>query len=251
MTIFYFTATGNSLAVAKRFGGTLISIPQVIDSNELRYKDDIVGVVFPIYGLGLPKMVRVFLEKVKIIADYTFIIGTYGNMSGAAMRNVQKLARKNGYRFDYANDLLMLDNYLPMFEMSKEQDKLPSKNVEDNLTKIIGDIGKRNHLEASASVMSRALSAVCSFMPSNNKNALKYIVNEQCNNCGVCTQVCPAKNIKVTTDRVDFNERCEGCMACLHICPQNALHLKGEKSHMRWRHPEVSLKEIIKANNRG
>ena len=33
MTIFYFTATGNSLAVAKRIGDNLISIPQVIDNQ--------------------------------------------------------------------------------------------------------------------------------------------------------------------------------------------------------------------------
>jgi len=50
MTIFYFTATGNSLALAKRIGGTLVSIPQVVDSENLYYKDDAIGVVFPVYG---------------------------------------------------------------------------------------------------------------------------------------------------------------------------------------------------------
>lgn len=60
MTIFYFTSTGNSLAAAKRIlssesGGTLISIPQVIDSPSLEYSDDVIGIVFPIYGLASPK----------------------------------------------------------------------------------------------------------------------------------------------------------------------------------------------------
>jgi len=32
MTIFYFTGTGNSLAIAKSIGGSLISIPQVLAS---------------------------------------------------------------------------------------------------------------------------------------------------------------------------------------------------------------------------
>ena len=36
MTILYFTATGNSLAVAKRLGGTLLSIPQLIREDDLR-----------------------------------------------------------------------------------------------------------------------------------------------------------------------------------------------------------------------
>jgi hypothetical protein len=40
-------------------------------------------------------------------------------------------------------------------------------------------------------------------------------------------------------------------MACLHLCPQNALHLRRERSNKRWRNPDVSLQEIIMANNRG
>ncbi|SPW87228.1 Uncharacterised protein [Enterococcus faecium] len=35
MTILYFTATGNSLYVAKRLGGKLISIPQMIKENNM------------------------------------------------------------------------------------------------------------------------------------------------------------------------------------------------------------------------
>ena len=58
MLIFYFTATGNSLAVAKRIGGNLISIPQVIDSQNLKYKDDAIGIVFPIYSLEPAKIVN-------------------------------------------------------------------------------------------------------------------------------------------------------------------------------------------------
>ena len=92
MTVFYFTATGNSLAVAKRIGGTLISIPQVVDSENLHYKDDAIGIVFPVYGWTTPVMVGRFLDKVKFEADYIFAIGTYGNIPGAAMYHLQKRA---------------------------------------------------------------------------------------------------------------------------------------------------------------
>jgi flavodoxin len=46
MTIFYFTDTGNSFAIAKAIGGILISVPQVIDSDNLHFKDDAIGLVF-------------------------------------------------------------------------------------------------------------------------------------------------------------------------------------------------------------
>jgi hypothetical protein len=83
MTIFYCTSTGNSLAVAKRIGGNLISIPQIIDALETHYNDDAIGVVFPVYSNAPPRMVRLFLDKVRLEADYLFAIGTYGNLPGA------------------------------------------------------------------------------------------------------------------------------------------------------------------------
>lgn len=79
--------------------------------------------------------------------------------------------------------------------------------------------------------------------------AQKYIVNDDCNSCGTCAKVYPAKNINVQ-EMVEFFDHCAGCQACLHLCPKNAIHLKNEKSDVHWRNPEVSLKEIIQANNR-
>ncbi|MCL2757194.1 MAG: 4Fe-4S ferredoxin, partial [Coriobacteriia bacterium] len=74
MTVFFFTSTGNSLAIAKRIGGNLVAIPQVINSPETHYSDDTIGIVFPVYRLAPPRMVRQFLDKVTFEADYTFAI---------------------------------------------------------------------------------------------------------------------------------------------------------------------------------
>lgn len=249
MTIFYFTSTGNSLAVAKAIGGKLISIPQVMDAPQRHYKDDVIGVVFPVYGLLPAKIVQDFLDKVKFEAEYTFAIGTYGNMPGGCMRKVQKQAEKNGCRFDYANDILMLDNFLPVFEMGAEMEKLPRKKAQENLAKIVEDIHSRKHRTAEASIGGKILTAMGPLMSPNSKGAQKYLVNDRCNQCGTCAKVCPTKNIAVA-DKVIFSDCCAGCLACLHHCPQNAIHLKNEKSAIRWRNPDVSLGEIISANSR-
>jgi ferredoxin len=249
MTIFYFTSTGNSLSVAKRIGENLISIPQIIEAPETHYKDDCLGVVFPIYNLSLPGMVRFFFDKVTLEADYIFAIGTYGNIAGPCMYNIQKQAIKNGCRLDYVNQIFMVDNFLPVFEIGKEITKLPLKKVEENIEKIISDIKNRKHIQATASLGMRALSSVLNSFGTTGKNAQKYLINDQCTKCGTCVKVCPAKNISVT-DRVQFSDHCEACLACVHLCPQNAIHLKNEKSGKRWRNPDVSLKEIISSNNR-
>jgi ferredoxin len=249
MTIFYFTSTGNSLALAKRIGGNLISIPQVIDALETHYKDDAIGVVFPVYSNAPPRMVCRFFDKVRLEADYLFAIGTYGNLPGACMYNLQKNAEKRKFRFDYLNGLLMVDNFLPVFEIDAQIAKLPKKRTEEMTANIVKDIQNRKHLQARAGLGLRAVAFILNALDSTDKNAQSYIVNSQCVKCAVCARVCPVKNIEVT-DKVHFGVHCEACLACVHLCPQNAIHLKNEKSNKRWRNPEVSLAEIINANNR-
>jgi ferredoxin len=255
MTIFYFTSTGNSLAVAKRIGGeaaTLISIPQIIDAPTLEYSDDVIGLVFPIYGFGMPKMCRKFLAKAKLIADYVFAIGTYGNLPGACMRNVQIYATEFGNRIDYAESLLMVDNYLPGFDVNKQVAKLPEKRVDENLSRIIADIAARKKQTATASLWWRFMTAGIQAGEKavfKDTQAQSYIVNEKCTKCGTCAKICPSGNITVT-NKVLFANKCEWCLGCLHLCPMNAIHMKNERSSARWRNPEVKLAEIIKANNR-
>ena len=62
MTICYFTATGNCLHVARRIGGDLLSIPQLMRQDEIVIEDDAVGIVAPVYAVEMPMMVKAFLE---------------------------------------------------------------------------------------------------------------------------------------------------------------------------------------------
>ena len=248
MIIFYFTGTGNSLSIAKRIGGKLISIPQVVDSSESFYKDDAIGIVFPVYGLAMPKMVRRFLEKAQFKANYTFVIGTCGNMAGIATMNAQKLALKNGYCFDYANTIRMVDNYLPMFKIEDEIAKLSGKKLEEKIAHIVEDIRNQKQNQTRGSLALR-LTPMTNGVIKYNKFAERYNVNDRCDECGICSHVCPVKNISVH-DKVNYGDNCAACLACVHLCPKNAIHIKNEKSNMRWRNPEVLLEEIIAANNR-
>ena len=140
---------------------------------------------------------------------------------------------------------------MPIFEMGAQVKKLPNKKVEEKTAKIVDDINNRRHMQARASLVIRVITAqVSRMMDSPGKTARKYIVNDRCNKCGICAKVCPAENIAVT-EKVRFADKCEYCLACPHLCPQNAIHLKNERSDKRWINPEVSLNEIIMANNRG
>jgi len=250
MTIFYFTGTGNSLAVAKRIGGTMISIPQVINSTGGHYKDDAIGVVFPVYWGTAPDMVLKFIETAKFECEYLFLLATSGGGPCAALGFVQRLAKKKGYRFNYLDDVSMLDNSMVLTSIEVQLARGPKEVFDEKIAVIQKNItDRKQNPDEKASVRANAQSYFLSRIPNYEKWPKKYQINDKCNLCGTCTKVCPAVNIEVNKE-VLFSTRCTGCMACLHHCPQNAIHLKRERSAARWRHPEVTLKEIIDANNR-
>lgn len=64
--VFFFSATGNSLYVAKHLDSKPISIPQIMRKATLSFKDETIGIVCPIYGSEPPYMVQDFFKKSEI-----------------------------------------------------------------------------------------------------------------------------------------------------------------------------------------
>lgn len=251
MTICYFTASGNCLYVARRIGGQLLSIPQLMRQEKIEIEDEAVGIVCPVYACEMPMMVREFIRKAKITTPYFFFIYTFGMGYAEAFAHVALATQEAGLKLSYINAIRMVDNYLPVFEMQNQIDTLPQKNVEGQIEQVCSEIRKRKENTVSITPQTKAEMEKYVKMlavPILRKDtALGYIVNDRCIRCGICAKVCPANNITVT-DKVTFGERCEVCYACLHNCPQNAIHLKQEQSNVRFRNEHVSLKDIIQAN---
>jgi len=82
----------------------------------------------------------------------------------------------------------------------------------------------------------------------NNRFEKNFIVEDNCNGCKVCEKVCPVNNVKVDKKPI-FNNNCQHCLACIQNCPQKAIMLKKQKSKARFINQNVTLKEIIDANN--
>jgi len=251
MKICYFTATGNSLYVAKRLGGELLSIPKQMKSGQLGIEDDAVGVVCPVYAGEMPGMVRRFLKLANIKTDYLFFVYTFGMSETVARPNAITVSKSVGLALDYVNAVKMVDNYLPGFESQHQIDTAGEKDIEGQIDRIRADIAARKKNVTGVKALQKMEMALIRGTMGraifDNKAAQKYIVTDSCVRCGICAKVCPADNIAVT-DAVHFSDRCEVCYACLHNCPKNAIHLKNEKSDARFRNEHVTLKEIIAAN---
>jgi len=251
MTVFYFTGTGNCLHVAKTIGGQLYSIPQLMKNRQFDFEDDVIGLVFPVYGWSVPKIVNEFINNVKIKANYTFLIGTYGTIAGSCIHDFVKYLKVKNIEINYADSIKMVDNYLPKFEMKNQIETLGKKKTNEKLSVIVNNINNRKNYGHYSGIGERFLTKIIKLMLSDildGKSAQKYIINSNCNRCGICIKLCPTGNIGID-DKVIFNNICEVCYACIQNCPQNAMHLKNERSSARFRNENITLNEIIQANN--
>ena len=158
----------------------------------------------------------------------------------------------------------MVDNWLPNFDMN-EQIKI-NKHIPENLMRITADIATRKHeippTEERAKqlfsrfIQNRGLNPEVSYLM---KSEDYFITTDACIGCGVCSEVCPRGNYKLTSMGVKTEGACDFCFACIQNCPQKAIRFAelptspflahGEKNpNARYRNEHVSLWSIKKVN---
>ena len=265
--IFYFTGTGNCLQVARELvkaeGETSdpISIPQELQKEgELAYSDEAIGIVYPIYGHLMPVMVREFLERATFDTPYFYFICTYGCRHANAVELCQQDARSCGIEPSYITTLLMVDNWLPNFDMDVQRSLIPEKRIDENLSRIVSDITARKRwidpvTDADRAAHEEFLSRGIAFEPAALRDFLT-IDTDACIGCETCVRVCPAGCIRINEEGIAQRDAlagkgCNACLACIHACPSFAIELPmGEVNpKARYLNDAVTLQDLMKANN--
>lgn len=266
--VFYFTGTGNCLYIARQLAGEnaeLLSIPQMVKLGEYEFEADEIGIVYPIYGHMPPYMVREFIQKARLRAGYKFAVLTYGARKCNAVEIWDGISRKSGNGFDYIGTIVMVDNWLPNFDMN-EQMKM-DKRIPENLRRITADIDGQRHwhepvteeerLQHQGFMQLSGLDPEVGFLMKSEKC---FRVTDACIDCGICTYVCPRGNYELTSRGVRMSGECEFCFACIQNCPQRAIRFaKSEDGsfpdgtevnpNARYRNEHVSLMDLKLANN--
>ncbi|MFW5780545.1 MAG: EFR1 family ferrodoxin [Bacillota bacterium] len=246
MKVFYFSGSGNSLAVAKQIGGEDVINMAVCCQKE--FKDDSIGFVFPVYCYDIPFVMRNFLKSVKFDAKYIWAVATCGSSVGYSFKTVDKLLKKQGRALNYCKKIVLPDSCIAFKTPPYKQ-----KAMLESQNRIVKEIKE--------DLLNKKILAVTKDKPfAVNKIAwwgMKYIlgakfkkVNDNCNKCGVCVDICPVNNIKML-DKPIFNNKCEYCFACIQWCNQRAIEFGKLKIDdlSKYTHPIISVKEMIKRNN--
>lgn len=250
--VFYFTATGNCLYTALQFSATPLSIPQVMKETDLVFEADEIGLVFPDYQARAPQIVQRFLEKATLKAPYLFSIITYGRWACNIVEWWNDFALSHGVRFNYITTILMVDNYLPVFDMAEEMKM--DKREDEQIAQAVADVAaKKDYIPVLSDEERKRCEAVLAhltpILPVRSETLFR-LRPDRCVDCCFCTRVCPRQCISLTSRGITFEGDCEYCLACIQNCPQNAIELiHGERNpEARYRNPNISINAIVRAN---
>jgi len=255
--LFYFSGTGNSLKVARdlsvELGETeLVSVPQALGKQSPPQADRI-GIVFPTYFGGLPLIVARFLKTLRP-KGYTFALTTCGGMPGLALKQAAAILQSQGTPLSAGFAVNMPGNYTRLYGAmpARKQQKLFDEQT-DRVKQIarLVQAGATHKIEKGPVLLNWlfALLYRYHFVPQAHSKDTLFRVDQRCNGCGVCVQVCPVNNIEMREGKPVWQHRCEQCYGCLQWCPQEAIQSsKKTPKRKRYHHPEVDVQDIIQSS---
>ena len=262
--IYYFSATGNSFAVARQIAGEIentkiISIAR-IDPVEVDTKTaDRIGFVFPVYAWGPPRMMAEFMEKVSLRKDqYVFAVATSGGTPGGALNQVKRILYRKGVTLSSGfvlntGSYPLQDEARPVSLMRFLGRMKPAYNCgtspEERLNTIVDAIKNRRVLkpEVNAKIANLFGSSLHRFaMTIFAKSSSIMCTNESCTGCRTCERICPRSNITFKDMKPVWGKNCEGCLACVQWCPVTAIDM-GEltRGKIRGHNAEVKATDLM------
>jgi len=202
-TIYCFSGSGHSLAVAEALSGMLnCTIRQIGPETDGTAADDTAVVVFPVYCQNIPVPVKRFLKT--LAAKHVALIATYGRISyGNVLFEAQNLIAGDviagayvptGHTFLDEAPTFPVDRLRPLAERIIAPRKLRLPKTRKDL---LADL----------------------FPALRSRIGVKIIRSGQCSHCGRCEAACPMGAIQNGV----IGSRCIRCLRCVTSCPQNAL----------------------------
>ncbi len=251
MKIYYFTGTGNTLYVAQEVSKDIQDVELISIKSCQGQKlapQGSVGIAFPLYAFGLPKLVKTFLQETDFSqVDYFFGLQTRSGSPGRAFSDMQKFASK---KLDASFVVNMPSAYLVFGDLeSKEKNEQilskASKKIATIKRQVEEKAKKRVHEFCLVKIM---VLPIYYFWKRFSDLGKKYFADSKCTGCGICSKVCPVGCISMkNAEPVWSLEKCQSCMACINYCPTRAIQLnKKTKGYSRYHHPAIDWKQIVR-----
>lgn len=259
--IYYYTATGNSLVIARKIAervGDCELIP-ITAQSAVREAEPAarIGFVFPIFAWGPPRTVEEFITKVALAdAAYVFAIASCGGTAANTLPRIRSVLRKKGAEL-HAGFIVRSAGYLKKGDGKASSMITTVRNLsgplfgteEERLPEIITAINECRAAKPEKNAFWGA--ALGSFFHDQAKKQFAvmdktYTVAESCTGCGTCSRICPRMNIRIEGSTPTWRHDCDFCFACATWCPSKAISTTGDLQPTHDHHAAVTLGDLYK-----
>ncbi len=251
--IYWFSGTGNSLAVAKELAkarGDAELVPMARVLKKMPPPAARIGLVFPVYGWGPPALVARFVEKLNASPNsYIFSVITYAGNPGGTLTTLQRLLQKRGLNLAAGWGVKMPENYPPLggAPAPEKQQTINAEAAKKN-AQIAMELQRlpRGEIERSSLVWRMLGKVIYPLFQKHVRHADRsFRADEKCNGCSLCAKICPVNNIAMIDGHPSWMGHCEQCYACFHWCPQKAVQFGRSSKQHRYHHPDVELSDFL------
>lgn len=243
--ILYFSSTGNSFHIAKQvqdeLGGKVLYIPNYAGNGGEFEK---IIIVTPIYSFGMPVHVLNLLNTLNKTTEI-IVIQNYGGMVGGADYLFYDYAI-NKFKLNVVAmyKIKMPENFTLSFTVPKFYLNKVLKASNKNIAKVIKNIKEKNYVLPKPKKTKEQTYL-------KNKGNWRLIGSDfhttsSCTKCGKCVNLCPANNISLSNDKIEFGNNCVACLGCYHRCPNKAIKYKNKNKKFRYVNPNINELDIGK-----
>lgn len=254
-TIYYFTGTGNSLKVAQEFqshtdGCHLVAIPHIINQERIILSSEKIGFIFPLYYLGMPKIVIDFINKIEIThAKYIFAVVTRGwPVVGGAVKQLRRLLKRRGYRLNAGLYIHMpMSHFIVASVPPVEKQQAILRDSAQPIAAAIETV--KNNERCFPMEPTSIIRPIRNgpFVKNVNHWDTHFHVADSCIGCKICEKVCSVGNITMKDDRPLWHHQCQLCLSCFHYCPQNSIQFADKSlTSLQYHHPDIKVADLIK-----
>lgn len=271
--IFYFSGTGNTKWAASKLAAAtredLISIAPYMRADDSSHnlaepfilkENERLGFVFPVHGWRVPKLVREFISKMKILREpsdatggnkakagdclknrpFAYCVCTAGDSIGLTIENLNEVISQNPSlqalgitEVSSSYSLIMPESYigLPFMDVDPKKREIRKKeNAAQELAVVCEEIFDRK--EGISRLVKGPIpwfftKVVGGFFENVLITDKRFHVEkDRCVKCGICANVCPVGDIKGGHGEYPVwlhHKDCLTCFTCYHHCPHHAI----------------------------
>jgi Pyruvate/2-oxoacid:ferredoxin oxidoreductase delta subunit/flavodoxin len=252
--IYYFSGTGNSLAVARdvadEIDARLLSIPSMMDRGWVTSDTDAMGLVFPVYHKSIPLILKRFIDKMEGLAGkYVFAVCTYGDTPGLAVRDVAQLVQSRGGQLAAGFGVHMPYNYItpsPVLRAFFSSFKLREIPVEQQQALFSAAQKTIEHVTASIAARESGTYEITSDIATRlaDRLGLPEILGKRLwlKIAGVDepTELSFLESRQLMDQAFWADERCTACGICARVCPVSNIEMVEDTGEVHgrpaWQH---------------